>query len=218
MRFELLAVVASAALALPALAQTPAPAALNVEATPANPVPGSASSASHGVASSPSACCRVAAGATVDVELAELVSTKKQKRGDHFALRLAESLVIDGSTVIPAGAAGSGEVVDAASGGIGGRPAKLVLAARYIDYGGRRLLLHGFRLGGGGHDNSKLATVLSATPYIGLLAIAIPGGDVEYPAGTRAAAKVTAEVFFPVSPAPHSPSQTPPSPPQGSKP
>ena len=90
----------------------------------------------------------MAAGTVVAVELSAPVSSRKQKRGDRFPLRLAEPIIVDGATVVPAGAAGYGEVVDAASAGVGGRPAKLVLAARYVEYDGMRLALHGFSDGG----------------------------------------------------------------------
>jgi len=161
MKSELLAGVVSAALAMPAFALTPPPSVSNGGAATASAVPAAGLSAPSALAPTPSVCCRVAAGTVVDVELAEPVNTRRQKRGDHFALRLAEPLVIDGKMIVPAGAAGSGEVVDAANGGIGGRPAKLILAARYIDYDGARVTLHGFRLGGGGHDNSNLGPVVN---------------------------------------------------------
>jgi len=218
MKSELLVVAMAATLAMPAFAQAPTPGASSGGATPANAVtaPPTAPLPPTVATPAPGACCRVAAGTVVAIELAEPVGTRKQKRGDHFALRLAEPIVVAGGIVVPTGAAGFGEVVDAAGGGAAGKPAKLILAARYVDYDGVRVLLHGFRLGGGGHDNSQLAGVLGATPYIGLLAIAIPGGDLEYPTGTRAAANVTADVLFSASTP--SPTQTPTSSVQGLKP
>ena len=79
---------------------------------------------------------------------------------------------------------------------------KLVLAARWVEFDGVRVALHGFRLAGGGRDNHTLAFALGATPYVGVLAIAIPGGDVAYPAGTLASAKVTADMTIPPPSAP----------------
>ena len=163
------------------------------------------------------ACCRLTAGAVVLVELAETVSARTAKRGDHFALRLVEPVFVDGHAVLSAGAPGAGEVVDAAAAGLAGKPAKLILAARYLEFGGVRVALHGFRMAGGGQDNSMVAAVLSATPYVGLLAVAIPGGDVAYPMGTRANAKVTVDVSFP-APSPLSPTPPPIWPPKGTAP
>jgi hypothetical protein len=191
---------AGAALCLVSIPST-APASTPSPAGPATNAP-----TSQVAPAPPRECCILAAGTVVEIELAQPVGTRWQKRGDLFALKLAEPLIVDGQPVVPAGASGYGEVVDAAGGGMAGRPAKLILAARFIDYGGVRVLLHGFKLSGGGHDNSGVAVALSATPYVGVLAIAIPGGEVKYPAGTRARAKVTADAIFPPAP----PSQTPP--------
>ncbi|HEV2366184.1 MAG TPA: hypothetical protein VGS12_18550 [Caulobacteraceae bacterium] len=169
------------------------------------------------VASAPREPRRVAAGTMVTVELAEPVGTKTDHRGDHFFLRLAEPVVVDGRTMIAAGAYGAGEVIDAAPGGAFGRPAKLVLAARYIDVDGVRVRLDALRLGGEGRDHATTAVVASAVPYAGVLAILIPGGNVEYPAGTRASARIADDVVLPPDTPPPSPPATPPAPttPQG---
>jgi hypothetical protein len=142
---------------------------------------------------------RLAPGTVVSVELAELVSTRKQKIGDHFAVRLALPIIVDGKVVMPAGAAGFGEVIDVASGGIGGRPAKLVVAVRSVEFDGLTVRLHALRIGGGGQDNSHIATLATSVPYVGILAYAFPGGDLAYPPGTRADAKVAQEVNFPAT-------------------
>ena len=52
------------------------------------------------------ACCRLAAGVVVELELAQEVSTKTVKSGDHFAVRLATPVVVDGQVLAPAGASG----------------------------------------------------------------------------------------------------------------
>jgi hypothetical protein len=125
------------------------------------------------------------------------VSTSTAKPGDHFAIRTAEPMIVDGKTIVPAGAVGLGEVIDTAAGGLGGRPAKLILAARYVDYGNVRIRLHAFHLGGAGHDNGNLAMAASFAPYVGLLAFTIPGGNLAFPAGTRANAKLTDDLSLP---------------------
>lgn len=149
------------------------------------------------VAMTPPPLRHLAAGRPILIELAQEVSTKRQRRGDVFDIRLAEAIVLDGQTVIPAGATGRGEVVDASPGGIAGRPAKLILAARYLDYPGGRLAIRGFKMAATGRDNASLAIALSATPYVGILALGISGGDVDYPAGTRAIAKVSMDSDLP---------------------
>ena len=74
-------------------------------------------------------CCRVPAGSVVQVELAQDVGTATQKAGDTFALRLAAPLIVDGRVLLRAGTPGVGEVIQASGPGMGGKAAKLVLAA-----------------------------------------------------------------------------------------
>ncbi len=202
MRLALLATAAAVALCTCASAQ-PVPEAAPLPSRPAEPAPAAPianDSVSSILPTPPNACCRLAAGVLVELELAQEVSTKTVKPGDHFALSLASPIVVDGKVVAPAGARGEGEVIDASGGGFGGKPAKLVLAARYVEFDGHRLALHAFKLSGAGRNNSDVAMAASFVPYAGLLAIAIPGGGVGYPAGTRASAKVAAEVILPPRP------------------
>jgi hypothetical protein len=138
------------------------------------------------------------AGSEVLVELAELVGTRGHRPGDHFKLRLSEPLVVGDRIVIPAGATGEGEIIDVARPGMAGRPAKLILAARYVETGGTRVTLHAFRLGGVGESRKDTAAALSLVPYAGVLALAIPGGDLVYPpGGARARARILADVMVP---------------------
>ncbi len=136
-------------------------------------------------------------GTPVVIELAEPVGTEHQKIGDHFKLKLAEPVLIDGAVAIAAGAEGGGEVIDAAAGGAGGRPGKLILAARYIDVGAVRVPLRGFHLFASGRDNGNAAIAASMVPYAGLLSFAIPGGNGRFPSGARAIAKIAADTILP---------------------
>jgi hypothetical protein len=145
------------------------------------------------------------AGSEVLLELTEPVGTRGHKPGDHFGLKLSEPLVVDGHVVIPAGAAGKGEIIDVGRPGMSGKPAKLILAARYIETGGTRVALHAFRLGGMGESHADAAVALGVVPYVGILALAVTGGDLNYPAGARARAKILADVMVP----PPDPAATP---------
>jgi hypothetical protein len=151
----------------------------------------------------PAACCRVPAGTPVVVEIVDPLSSKTQKAGDKFNLRLAGAIVVDGETVAPAGAAGVGEVIDAEPPGMGGRAGRLILAARYVESGGVRIPLRAMRLSASGKDYSDAALATSA--FVGVFGLAVQGGNVDYPTGTRANAKVAADVTLPavvVAPAP----------------
>ena len=150
----------------------------------------------------PAPCCVIPAGAPVIVELTERISSDTATSGESFGLRLAEPIVVQGRVVVPVGAAGRGEVIDAKAAGMGGRPGRLVLAARCLDSGSLHVRLQSLKLGGGGQDNSVLAS--GATLAVGVIGALVTGGDVAYLAGTRASAKIAADVVIP-PPAPPPP-------------
>lgn len=145
------------------------------------------------------ACCVVANGLPVVLELVDEVSSATAVRGDRFAIQLAESVRVDGQVVIPAGARGVGEVIDAGKAGMGGRPGELVVAARYITMGDVQVPIRGFRLGGHGENLTKDAqTVVILAGVGGLL---MRGGDLVMPAGARGSAKIARDVTLPPAPA-----------------
>ena len=168
-------------------ADTPAssgapPAAAATPAAPALPSPPTADS---GI---------LIAGTPVVIQLTDAVSSKTAKAGDKFGLSLAKDVVLGGRIVLPAGTPGGGEVVFAQPGGMMGAPGKLVLAARYLDYNGRRILLHAFKLGGEG--DQKEAEMMIASYFIGVAAVLIQGSEITYPIGVVAKAKLTADETF----------------------
>jgi hypothetical protein len=55
----------------------------------------------------------VPAGTTLTVRLGQSIGSKISSAGDSFAATLADAVEVDGNTVIPAGAAAKGKVVDA---------------------------------------------------------------------------------------------------------
>lgn len=137
----------------------------------------------------------------IEIVLDADISSKTNKSGDTFPLHLAAPLVIDGRTVAPAGTQGQGEVVHAKKGGGMGAAGELVLAARWLDIGGRRLRLRSLNFADFGKDKIKTVSTLSAAaasaPYaapVALLGFFITGGNKVYPRGTTAQAK-TAEDF-----------------------
>jgi hypothetical protein len=146
-------------------------------------------------------CCRVPAGAVVQVELAEPVGTAKQKAGDRFALRLAAPLIVNGRVLLRAGTPGVGEVVQASGPGLGGKAAKLVLAADYLSLGSRTVPLNGLQLAGVGKGNVTAAEVIGLSGIvlgpIGFVGMAVQGGNVDFPAGAKAMAKVSETTLLP---------------------
>lgn len=131
----------------------------------------------------------------VDAELGSKISTS----GQMFPLHLASAIIVDGKEIVPAGTQGQGEVVHAKKAGGSGAPGELVLAARYLQIGERRLKLRSMRIGQVGKDAVNGVTAFNAVaaatlPPVSIIGFAVTGRNVIYPAGTVAAAK-TAETF-----------------------
>jgi hypothetical protein len=125
------------------------------------------------------------------------VSSRLAKAGQRFGLKLAGNVSLGGRVVLSAPGVGYGEVVDAAPAKTMGRPGKLILVARALDIGEVHLKLRGFGLPAEGHDASKPVTTFGAVPYVGILAIAMTGGNVEYPAGAHVIVKLAADALVP---------------------
>lgn len=136
----------------------------------------------------------VPSGTQITIEITDLVSTRTAKRDDFFNIRLAAPVILNGVIVIPEGTLGKGQVVDAGLPGMGGKPGKLVLAARYLELDGQRIPLRGLTMDMSARDNGGPAVLLSsaggaAGAVIGLI---VTGGHMEVQAGTRANAKLGA--------------------------
>lgn len=175
----------------------PGPAAPSPAATTA---PGSAVPAAM-PASVDASARSIPADTEVLLETAQPLSSATAKRGDAFALRLAEPLLVNGATVLPAGATCHGEIIHAERSRGGGKPGELLLAARYIEHEGRRIPLRGFRLSGAGKE--KTGAALGTAMVVGPLAMFVRGGQIEIPVGSRAQARIVQAVDLsaPVAPA-----------------
>lgn len=135
----------------------------------------------------------VPAGTALLIETLDTVGSHDTHIGDHFRIRLAEPLVIDGHVAIAAGATGEGEVIHAkAATRFSRRAGELILAARYLNVGDTRVPLRGFRI-------SRSGPTSTARDYSSLTYFVRHeyGSDFEVPAGSRADAKVTADTSVP---------------------
>lgn len=141
------------------------------------------------------ACCPLAEGTPLVLELLDPISSANSKRGDRFRLRLAEPVLFDGTLALPAGTEGVGEVVHAERSRGGGKPGELLLAARYLSYQGQSIKLRGLKLGGSGRDTSHVA--LAVATGAGPFAHFIRGKEIEIPAQTQASAKLGETVRLP---------------------
>ena len=214
MRIQIVATVSAVALACAAtLAQAqPAPAAAAAPATPdaVTPTPATATSTTA-APTPPAAAAHIASGTIIVVEVTQLISTKIQRKGDMFTLKLAEPIKYGEQEVVPAGVPGMGQVVDSQPPGFGGAPGKLVLAARYLEVNGQHVPIHALQLGGSGQDRDALALAVSAIPYVNIASILIHGGQMEVPTGSHAYAKLGANLPVPDAPPakPADPAPTP---------
>ena len=136
----------------------------------------------------------------MQVELAESIGSATSHVGDRFAVRLAEPIVVQGQIVVPAGALGQGEVIDAGRAGMAGKQGKLIVSSRYLDLSGRHVRIRGMTFLAFGKSRVDLATGVLLLPYVGVTAAFIHGGDIALPAGTRATARLAEDVELPPSP------------------
>jgi hypothetical protein len=148
-----------------------------------------------------SSTVRIPAGTKVELEFVETLSSKINTTGQTFALRLRDPIVIDGQIVVPAGALGGGEVIDAGRSGMGGRSGKLILSGRFLEYQGQRVRIRGLQSVLAGDDRSRTAVnTVILVPYVGFLGGFIQGGDIEVPSGTRAQAQLATDIIISTPP------------------
>lgn len=131
------------------------------------------------------------------------VGSKISATGDMFPIRLARAIEVDGVEVVPAGVIGTGQVVHAKKGGMGGAAGELVLAARHLDYGSRLIELRSFSIAeegdeilSRGEDNVGLANTIGAAPVVGVISFFISGGNTTVEPGTLATAKIRNDEVF----------------------
>jgi hypothetical protein len=142
---------------------------------------------------------RIPAGTVVEVELTEALSSRTSQQEQAFRLRLAAPIVIDGREIVPAGAIGGGEVIDAHPSAFGGRQGRLIISGRYIEIGGQQARIRGMQITAAGAHRVNTALGVSMIPVAGVAAIFIQGGEVEIPAGARGTARLTNDIDVPIS-------------------
>ena len=152
----------------------------------------------------PPPCCVVPAGTEIELEIAEPVDSATRKRGDKFAIALHMPVYAGQTLLLPAGTSGVGEVVEAQPSGGGGKPGELILAARYLEVGDRRIPLRAMKISSVGADKSQKAMALSMA--VGMFAQLVHGGEVQIPKGALATAKLAEALSAdaPVNPQPAS--------------
>lgn len=134
----------------------------------------------------------------IEIAIDANIGSKQSKSGQTFPIRLVSPIVIDGKEIVAGGALGIGEVVHAKKSSSSGAPGELVLAARYLEVAGRRLLLRSLHLSGVGKDNiatvDGLAIASATSPVpVALIGFMIKGGEKAVVKGSLATAKTAAD-------------------------
>ena len=132
------------------------------------------------------------------------LGSKISRTGDSFPIRLEAPIMVDGKEAVPAGAIGIGEVVHAKKSGGMGAAGELVLAARYLEVNGQRLLLRSMNLSSTAKSNIDTVNALNvgsaASPIpFGLVGFFISGGQITVPPGAIAQAKTRESFTVPTS-------------------
>jgi len=189
------ALLAAACPALAADVETPAAAAPGEVTSTTVAADVAAPAVATDIAAPATACCTVPAGTVVELEVGELMNSSRAKRGDKFALRLHSPITVGDHVLVPAGATGVGEVVHAAAARGGGAPGELLLAGRYLEYGGQQWPLRGLKVSVSGKNNYQLTANL--TIVIGVFSMFVRGHEIEVPMGTRVEAKLAQPMQLP---------------------
>jgi hypothetical protein len=147
----------------------------------------------------------------LELEMVDSVSSKLNRIGDTFSMKVREPLKYGAVELLPVGTLVQGEVVHVDKKGTGGRGGELILAARYAQLPEGRLKLKA-TLGGGSTSGKNNAGAAAATyALVGIVGFLVQGQDKVMPSGTPLSAKLAENVSFecaaaaPVAAAPTAP-------------
>jgi hypothetical protein len=147
---------------------------------------------------------RLVALTPIQFEFVTALSSRTSRNDEMFPIRLVAPIRVGDRIVVPAGAMGEGQVIQAAKSGWGGKAGELVVTVRYIEYGGVRIPLRRFRIGppdGGGpaigKDNRDTAFAMGVI-VSPLLVFAVSGGEKTVVPGTLGNAIVAADTDVPM--------------------
>lgn len=129
------------------------------------------------------------------LEMVDGVSTRTTKRGDRFAIRLAEAIDLS----LPAGTTGHGEVVHAQKAGAAGRAGELILAARCLEVKGVCLKLRSLKVAPP-HATERSDLALAVGVAAGPVGFLISGGHRDVAAGTAFTALTAENTPWPPQP------------------
>ena len=145
-------------------------------------------------AQAPTAPVSLPALTPVLIQFDERVSSEKNRNGDHFRFHVAADVRVGDAILIPAGTPGVGEVIHAAKAGMAGRAGELIVTARYVTVGNRRVRLRSFASGAG----KQFTEVANWTGvFVGLPSLMIQGGKMTMPQHMLATVRTAETVALP---------------------
>lgn len=195
MKFSVLALsgVIVATWAVAASAQQSAP----VEVVPSAPAPSTATIVA------PTTSNILRAGAKVPLKMSEGLTTegKKLRVGQRFQMEVAEAVMLDSHTIIPAGSPAVGEITDVRNKGMWGKSGRINARALYVRVNGRQI-----RLTGQLDDKGVTGTagVVAAIAFIPVAGFFTTGTSAKIPLGSPVAAFLDEDltIAFAQAPAP----------------
>ena len=135
-----------------------------------------------------SATIALPAGAAIPLRFLSTVSSGTHARGQQFDLEVTDNINVGATVVIPAGSIATGEVIHADRARGLGKAGELIISARYVMVGERRIKLRS-QLSMTGQNKSMQAMYL--VPWI-------RGKNLEVPAETEVIARTVNEEQFDV--------------------
>ena len=91
-------------------------------------------------------CCLLPSLTVISLKITQDISSKTAKIGDTVAMVVTVPIVLNGQTLVPAGASATAEVIDVQHTGFGGKAGSLILAARYVNINDQKIALRSFQL------------------------------------------------------------------------
>ncbi|WP_070154354.1 hypothetical protein [Sphingobium phenoxybenzoativorans] len=121
-------------------------------------------------------------GTPVHLQTRDDLSSKNARKGDKVEMTVAEPVIVNGVTVIPAGAPATGEISRARDNGLLGRSGKLEIEVTQVSADGRIVPLRGQQ-----NAKGKAGTIgaVGAGVVFLPLAIVVKGKEAKIPAGTK---------------------------------
>ena len=177
--------------AIALLCATSAPAQQVTTAAPAAPT--------SGVILTATAPNVLRAGTPIALRMAEGLTTEKKKlrTGQRFQMEVAEAVVVNGVTVIPAGSPATGEVTQIRNKGMWGKSGYIGAQALFVRANGRQI-----RLTGQFDDKGVTGTagVVAAIAFVPIAGFFTTGTSAKIPAGSGVKAFIDEDIAFAVDP------------------